>query len=333
MTRLKMLADVLAAALVTAVLTPAAHASDAQATVALNVRSGPGAGFAIVDTLARGEVVDMTECQTNGWCYITHPGPDGWVNSRYLTAPAGAASPGPNCRFELTIGSDGPRFAIVCGDGPGASPGSILAGNRACFYADANYSGARFCRGVGIINNLPPAANDRMSSVRLYGTARARLCVNPNLGGFCRTLTSSEAQLGPWLNDRVSSVRVFTGSLPPATPTTFSTGSINLPVGARANLDFGTVAPGGADIWYRQITPLQRRLVPVNGAQLARGDGSNRGFAGCRTESFSSAPLPVAALPVGTYVCARTNAGRISQFRVNAYTLSQMRIGYTTWEN
>ncbi len=80
------------AAVVMPVYGMAALATEATATTALNVRTGPGAGFPVVDTLTPGEVVDVTECQSNGWCYITHPGPDGWVSSTYLTAGPSAGS-------------------------------------------------------------------------------------------------------------------------------------------------------------------------------------------------------------------------------------------------
>jgi len=43
----------------------------------------------------------------------------------------------------------------------------------------------------------------------------------------------------------------------------------------------------------------------------------------------------LADVPVGSYVCVRTNEGRISQFRMNAITpaaaASTLTIGYTTW--
>lgn len=57
----------------------------ASATTSLNVRSGPNSSYAKVDVLFPGEHVKVKTCRTNGWCYITHKGPDGWVSSRYLT--------------------------------------------------------------------------------------------------------------------------------------------------------------------------------------------------------------------------------------------------------
>jgi hypothetical protein len=57
----------------------------AEATGSVNVRSGPGTQYSVVDTLQRGEDVDVEGCRSSGWCLIEHSGPDGWVSSRYLT--------------------------------------------------------------------------------------------------------------------------------------------------------------------------------------------------------------------------------------------------------
>lgn len=54
-----------------------ASAEQARATTDLNVRSGPGTGYGVVDVLHAGEIVTMSNCQPNNWCYVTHPGPDG----------------------------------------------------------------------------------------------------------------------------------------------------------------------------------------------------------------------------------------------------------------
>ena len=71
----------------------------------------------------------------------------------------------------------------------------------------------------------------------------------------------------------------------------------------------------------------------VPSATIAVGDGSNRGYEGCSAESFSGDDVPLADIPVGTYVCVKTNQGRISQFRVNGFMGTTMKLGYTTWAN
>jgi len=213
----KLIRSMIIAAVALPVTGYGALATDASATVALNVRAGPSSGYVVVDTLTPGEVVDVTECQPDGWCFITHPGPDGWVNSSYLTAAPGAGSPGDDCSFQLTLGPSGPQFSIVCGNGSVVppTPTSTPATNRACFYDGPNYTGQSFCRQVGLYNALAPIANDRITSVQLFGNAKVRLCVNQNMGPFCRDVVSNEGNLGSFLNNKASSMRVYTGSLPP----------------------------------------------------------------------------------------------------------------------
>lgn len=126
------------------------------------------------------------------------------------------------------------------------------------------------------------------------------------------------------------------GPPPPLpTPPTFSTGPVSLPQTYLVNFDNGAVTPGrGADLWFQAVDPAHMFLTPRNGAKMAVGDRSNRGFAGCRTESFSAGSVPLAAVPVGSYVCMKTNTGRISQFRVNGINPGYpktLELGYTTW--
>jgi uncharacterized protein YraI len=56
-----------------------------QATASVNVRTGPGTQYRVVDTLYPGENVNIETCRSNGWCLISHTGPDGWVSARYLS--------------------------------------------------------------------------------------------------------------------------------------------------------------------------------------------------------------------------------------------------------
>jgi uncharacterized protein YraI len=62
----------------------AALAATAYATSNVNVRSGPGTGYAAVDVLRRGEAVDIDYCR-GSWCFVDKSGPDGWVSASYLS--------------------------------------------------------------------------------------------------------------------------------------------------------------------------------------------------------------------------------------------------------
>jgi len=92
-------------------------ALEATAKSAVNVRSGPGTGYGKVDVLYGGEPVNITECQGN-WCYVEHPGPDGWVSGNYLIATGGGSSAQSNA-------GDAAALAIW-----GVIVGGILAGNN-----------------------------------------------------------------------------------------------------------------------------------------------------------------------------------------------------------
>ncbi|KRA97233.1 hypothetical protein ASD83_08765 [Devosia sp. Root685] len=68
--------------------TAAASAAPAIATGNVNVRSGPGTGYAVVDALRRGERVDIQYCR-GSWCFVEKRGPDGWVSANYLSSGNG----------------------------------------------------------------------------------------------------------------------------------------------------------------------------------------------------------------------------------------------------
>jgi len=63
----------------------AASAATAYASSTVNVRSGPGTGYAVVGVLRPGQRVDIDYCR-GSWCVIQQRGPDGWVNANYLNA-------------------------------------------------------------------------------------------------------------------------------------------------------------------------------------------------------------------------------------------------------
>ncbi|MFQ5438917.1 MAG: SH3 domain-containing protein, partial [Paracoccaceae bacterium] len=231
---------------------PSALAFQAAAKTAVNVRSGPGTGFMIVDSLHAGEIVEVGKCKPNGWCHVRHSGPNGWVYSIYLTtAPGSSGVSDPNCGLTLTIGAGGPYLTLNCGGGVPVTPVPVppVVTAKACFYVNRNYSGAHFCMGPGTRNWLNATFNNRISSVRTWGGAKAKLCRNNNLAGYCRVIQGNRPALGPAINNRTSSLRVFTGPVPvppPPSPVTHSTGTINLQQTYLANLDNGNRSSGPA---------------------------------------------------------------------------------------
>jgi len=206
-----------------------ALAVSGQATGNVNVRTGPGTGYAKVDTLRSGERVEVKQCK-GGWCYVEHPGPDGWVSANYLSRTtynggnsggySGGNSGGssdPDIGFSFGFGSNGSHFGFSIGNPPPSRPGwnnnwpsPPQAVSKVCFYSGNNYTGHRFCMDSGSARrSFGPVWNDKISSVRVFGGASVKMCQHFNYGGYCRVTSRNEPALGPWLNDRVSSLSVF----------------------------------------------------------------------------------------------------------------------------
>ncbi len=80
----RLIAPLLAAGL--AFVPVAAVAAPGVAAVNVNVRTGPGLGFHIVDVLEKGEYVIVKECGA-AWCRIDHIGNDGYVARTLLFNP------------------------------------------------------------------------------------------------------------------------------------------------------------------------------------------------------------------------------------------------------
>ena len=117
---------------------------------------------------------------------------------------------------------------------------------------------------------------------------------------------------------------------------TYSTAIVTLPGTSCVDLDTGNIGcDGNADIWWEQVTAVERYLTPQNGAKAGVAGTTSVGYLGCSTLALSTARINGSddasnKIPVGTYVCVLTDAGRYSQFRVNTYGYD-LEIGYTTW--
>jgi hypothetical protein len=126
------------------------------------------------------------------------------------------------------------------------------------------------------------------------------------------------------------------GPLPPPPQPVHSQDTLQIQQTFSVDLDEGNLSGGpDVDLWFQAVTASQLFLKPMNGAQLAVGDKSNRGYDGCSAEAFSPNAVPLGAIPVGSYVCVATNQGRVGQFRVQSITggvPKKLTIQYTTWE-
>jgi uncharacterized protein YraI len=191
-------------------------AQAATATSTVNVRSGPGTNYAVVDTLRAGEQVDVDRC-TSGWCFVEKTGPDGWVSSRYLSDDDGISSGGGisiggggnNSDVDVSIGFSVPGFNFQIGNGgfnfiPGRPVGRDA---EVCFYERANFRGASFCADPGDRLARLGSWNDRISSIEVSGSAQALVCQDTNFNGRCVVISRDVRNLRG-ADDRISSIRV-----------------------------------------------------------------------------------------------------------------------------
>ncbi len=204
-------------AAITLLTTLAVSAAPGIATGTVNVRTGPGTGYAKVGTLPSGEVVDVKQCQ-GSWCFVDRDGgTDGWVSKNYLAAYDGGGSGGGGggssdipFNFGMSVGPGGPSFSFGIGDAPPPAPPPappVVA--KACFFKGNNFSGAQFCVNAGDDDpSLPGGWNDTISSIRLQGGAQVTVCKNNWYGGACTTYSGDKPSLGSY-NNAISSYQVF----------------------------------------------------------------------------------------------------------------------------
>lgn len=188
-----------------------ASAAPGEATGSVNVRSGPGTSFGIVDRLNPGEDVEVRGCQL-GWCYIEHSGPDGYVSSSYLRRSTGTSfgsSFNLNFNFpqgSISIGDGGVSIGVGPGRPTPPPSGGSLPGD-VCFYSGSGYTGSRFCMDQGDLTPYVGAQwNNRISSIRNPDGYRVLVCDDAGYDD-CRTYRSSARSLGDF-NNVISSIRI-----------------------------------------------------------------------------------------------------------------------------
>jgi uncharacterized protein YraI len=195
------------AALVGSVMLTPTLAAAAEATTNVNVRSGPGTNYRVVDVLRRGQTADIRR-QSGGWCEVAKSGPDGWVSCRYLTESGrGGGSAGrPDVDIEFSI----PGFSFSIGEGGFTigRPGRPDRRAQVCFYEHVGYGGDSFCARPGERIRSLGAWNDRISSIRVRGGAEAQVCEHNSFRGRCVIVDRNIRNLGRRGNDIISSLRV-----------------------------------------------------------------------------------------------------------------------------
>ena len=100
-------------------------------------------------------------------------------------------------------------FAVLAGSAVAWAQGGPPR-NGACFYEDTNYRGQFFCVEAGDeVDNVPSGANDRISSIRLFGRADVRIFRDSRFRGESLRVDSNIRDLeDEGFDDAVSSIRI-----------------------------------------------------------------------------------------------------------------------------
>jgi hypothetical protein len=200
-----------ASAAIVLLSTAAAFAQPGVATGAVNVRTGPGTGYAKVGTLSAGEYVDVKQCQ-GSWCFVDrNSGTDGWVSANYLQPANAQPQPQANddipFNFGVTVGPGGPSISFGIGNGPLPAPIPVAA--EVCFFKGNNFSGAQYCVSPGDSDpSLPGGWDNSISSITVDGGAQVTVCKNTWYGGSCTTTSNDKSSLGSY-NNAISSFQAF----------------------------------------------------------------------------------------------------------------------------
>lgn len=327
-----------------------AYAGSAQATTSVNVRTGPGTNFNVIDKLAAHEKVDATECYKSAWCYVKHEGANGWVSSKYLTAvrPKGSANSGQNCRFVFKLDNNGPTFKMECDELddyadedelPIFNPNQNARAPKACLYTGINFTGAEICQGISTHEHLK-GMDDVFASVKLYNGAAIQLCTGTAFRGECRSYNQDSARLHTNIYKNASSMKIFSQykstMLKPRLPNedrfipNRKVKRIVLRQNQKLDLDKGKIRAAGADLQYARASNGHLYLRALNGARLSIGKSDNGGFKVCKNARYNRQQIRKDKLPAGSYICVKTNDKHMAQVWIKRYGNAQVNIEIET---
>jgi len=104
------------------------------------------------------------------------------------------------------------------------------------------------------------------------------------------------------------------------TPAVHVNGTVNLAL--NDVIDFDTLqvnGGGGNDLLYAADEGGNHLLTPTGGAMLGVFGATKPGLVQCQGASLGSAALAVESVGVGTFLCYRTDAGRVGYFQVSSF--------------
>ena len=149
------------------------------------LKEGPGAAYQVTGELGDKTRIQVDRCSAL-WCRIHADGQRGWVSRTNVTF-------GQEPRGPLT----GPRL-------------NYPTGGTVCFYTGKNYTGTAYCNSSGFVVHdlLLSGLDNSFSSVEVHGGS-VTACRNRKFQSYCERILESQPVLDGFLDDGVSSYRIW----------------------------------------------------------------------------------------------------------------------------
>jgi uncharacterized protein YraI len=336
------------------------------ALIGLNVRSGPGTAYPVIGSLPAGQAARIAGQNPDGtWWQIVYPpdsGGRGWVSSGAQYGTAYNTESVPVVEVPLL-----PTYTPTNTPSPSATPTNTptivnppaaqydLYVRRMDFPSSNFEVGATINLAIMIATDISPSGGPffpasyfRWRQGPTFPWHEEYCPANTHYANCTKNVSFSYAAPGSYAveveadsrgeiaeTNEGNNLKSYTINIVGGAPVTHATGALDIPQTYMADLDAGAVTESGADIWFEAVSATERYVTPRNGAAIVKVGTGGISRDMCASASVSTARINVNDLPAGTYVCVRTNEGRVSGFRVNAAvgpSPGTLRIGFTTWE-
>jgi uncharacterized protein YraI len=151
------------------------------------VYAGPGTAYDTRGSAAAESAIRVDRC-SGQWCQFHSADISGWIKKANVNFGLG-----PNKPFS------GPRLNYPSG------------GADVCFYTGEGFTGTSFCVPAGhVVRDAALVGEDNtISSIMLMDGAKVKVCRDRNFHSWCELVTESQPTLNGFLDNGVSSWRVF----------------------------------------------------------------------------------------------------------------------------
>ncbi len=117
-------------------------------------------------------------------------------------------------------------------------------------------------------------------------------------------------------------------------PAVHASGTVNLNPGDRVDLDtLGVNSGSGEDLSYESDAEGKHPLIPLGNALIGRYGENQPTLALCQQANLGNTPIAVENLPIGTYLCYRSNQGLIGRARLTGFNVDNyiVTLDLLTW--